>query len=154
MGSHETSRKRTHPLPNVPASAFRPLQFRVLFPGESHPWRTGYSPCCGPRTDQITCACSHRLHTKGQPGPKGCPVLKSSQAPAFFSLGGSKLWGAWFAPLPALSEHFADLLARGWGAEEKLLSWQLAQHHRARLSHILTVSTLGSQMTSLPDDTP
>lgn len=52
MGSHETIRKRAHPLPNVPASAFRPFQLRVLFPGESHPCRTGYSPCCGPRTEK------------------------------------------------------------------------------------------------------
>lgn len=146
MGSHETSRKTAHPLPNVPASAFRPFQFRV-FPRESHPWRTGHTPCCGPRTDQITCACSHRLHNKGQRSLEGYPTLKNSQAPAFFSLGSSELWGAWFAPLPAPSEHLADLLARGWGAEEKLLSWLLAQHYIARVSHILTVSTFGK-----PDD--
>lgn len=154
MGSHETSRKTAHPLPNVPTSAFRPFQFRALSPGESHPRRTGHTPCCGPRTDQITCTRGHRLHTKGQPGSKGCPTLKSSQAPAFLSLGGSKLRGAGFAPLPAPSEHLADLPARGRGAEEKLLSWPSAQHYIARVSHILTVSILGSQMTSFPDDTP
>lgn len=126
MGSHETSRKTAHPSPNVPASAFRPFQFRVLFPGESHLWRTERTLCCGPRTDQTTCACRH--HSQGQLGPRGCPLLKSSQAPAFLTPF-SELWGARFAALPAPSEHLALVLARGWGAEEKLLFWLWAKHY-------------------------
>lgn len=91
---------------------------------------------------------------QGPAQPKGLSLVEEQSRSCCFKPGGSKLWGTRFAPLPAPSEHLPVVLARGWGAEEKLLSWLLAKHYTERVFHILAVSILGSQMTSLPDDTP
>lgn len=83
-GCHEATRKTAHPSLKVPASVLSSFHYKVLFPGESHPWQTGQTPYCDPQS---------------RPNYLSC-VPQSSQAPAVLSLRAASSPGAWFAHHP------------------------------------------------------
>lgn len=117
---------------------------------ESHPWRTGTLLLWPKDTPNHH---SHKTTPRAGEQPSSC----------FFQPQGSELWGTHgvcssygvCCPPSRLCTPCSRAGQRlGSRAEEKLLSWLLAKHCTARVSHILTRSILGSQMTSLPDDIP
>lgn len=129
-------------VPSGPSSSGCYSQERAISGGQGKVW---------PK-DRPNHLCLQPAHP-GPARPQGLFPAEEQSSSCFFQPGGSEFWGAWFAPLPPC-EHLALVLARGWGAEEKLLSWLWAKHYTARVSHILAASALGSQMISLPDHTP
>lgn len=147
--SHEATRKTAHPLLNTTVSFLSCFPLRVLFPGEIHPRNTGQTPCRDPWSRPVPAATPSHIRPKPYHSPKGCHASKSSQAPGVLSLGAANLLGLWFA-----LEHFPAVQPRGRGPEEKLLSRLSAKHYMVRAPCILTISILGSQMTSFPADIP
>lgn len=148
-----------HPLLNVPASILSSFQLRVLFPGESHPWKTGQTPRCDPRSRPNYLRRWPRRPRTSDRGPtiaqRAVACTEEQSGSCRFQPGGQRarrVCGL-LTSQPAL-EHLPVAQARGQGAKEKLLSWLSAKHYMARAPRILTISSLGSQMTSLPADIP